>query len=103
MCLAEKLFGQRQVVLQSLEEVENALVACAREQERQQALVAATEASRKAVDLASQLYSRGVGDFLSVLEAQESLYSSEDQLVRSQRNAAKNLIGLYKALGGGWE
>jgi NodT family efflux transporter outer membrane factor (OMF) lipoprotein len=92
-----------QVVLQSLEEVENALVACAREQERQQALVAATEASKKAVDLAKQLYSHGVGDFLSVLEAQESLYSTEDQLVRSQRNAATNLIGLYKALGGGWE
>ena len=63
----------------------------------------ATEASRKVVDLANQLYSHGVGDFLSVLEAQESLYSAEDQLVRSQRNAATNLIGLYKALGGGWE
>ena len=92
-----------QVVLQSLEEVETALVACAHEQERQEALVAVTEASKKAVDLANQLYAHGVGDFLSVLEAQESLYSAEDQLVRSQRNAATNLIGLYKALGGGWE
>jgi multidrug efflux system outer membrane protein len=38
-----------------------------------------------------------------VLEAQESLYSSEDELVRSQRDAATNLISLYKALGGGWD
>jgi outer membrane protein TolC len=38
-----------------------------------------------------------------VLEAQESLYSAEDQLVQSQRNAAANLVSLYKALGGGWE
>jgi outer membrane protein TolC len=43
------------------------------------------------------------GDFFGVLEAQKSLYSSEDQLVQSQRNAAANLIGLYRALGGGWE
>jgi Outer membrane efflux protein len=62
-----------------------------------------SEGGEHAVDLANQLYSHGVGDFLSVLEAQESLYSSEDQLVRSQRDAATNLISLYKALGGGWE
>lgn len=62
-----------------------------------------SEGGEYAVDLANQLYSHGVGDFLSVLEAQESLYSSEDQLVRSQHDAATNLISLYKALGGGWE
>jgi outer membrane protein TolC len=93
----------RQVVLQSLEEVENALVACAREQERRQALVEAMNAGQRAVDLASQLYAHGVGDFLAVLEAQETLYSSQDQLVQSHRDAATNLVRLYKALGGGWE
>ena len=93
----------RQVVLQSLEEVENALAACAREQERRQALVQTTQAGRQAVELANQLYTHGVGDFLAVLEAQESLYSSEDELVQSQRNIAANMITLYKALGGGWQ
>ena len=48
-----------QVVLQFLEDVENALVACAREQERQQDLAAATEAGREFVDLANQLYTSG--------------------------------------------
>jgi len=99
----QSVIRYHQVVLQSLEEVENALVAYAQEQERQQSLTVAAEASRKAVDLANQLYSSGVGDFLAVLEAQESLYSSEDRLVRSQGNVAANLIGLYKALGGGWD
>jgi outer membrane protein TolC len=99
----QSVIRYHQVVLRSLEEVENALVAYAQEQERQQSLAVAAEASRKAVDLANQLYSNGVGDFLAVLEAQESLYSSEDQLVRSQGNVAANLISLYKALGGGWQ
>jgi multidrug efflux system outer membrane protein len=93
----------RQVVLQSLEEVENALAACARERERRQALAQTTQASRQAVELANQLYAHGVGDFLAVLKAQESLYSSEDELVLSQRNIATNKISLYKALGGGWQ
>jgi outer membrane protein TolC len=38
-----------------------------------------------------------------VLSAQRSLLSSEDALVRSERNVAANLVALYKALGGGWE
>jgi NodT family efflux transporter outer membrane factor (OMF) lipoprotein len=99
----QSVIRYHQVVLQSLEEVENALVAYAEEQKRQQSLVVAAETSRKAVDLASQLYSSGVGDFLAVLEAQESLHASEDQLVQSQGNVVANLISLYKALGGGWE
>ena len=53
--------------------------------------------------MANELYANGVGDFLAVLEAQESLYSSEDKLVRSHRNVAANMISLYKALGDGWE
>ena len=68
---------------------------------RQQVPVAAAKAGDQAVHLANQLYPHEVGDFLSV--SQESLYSSEDRLVQSQRDAATNLIGLYKALGGGWE
>ncbi|HYV32784.1 MAG TPA: TolC family protein, partial [Candidatus Binatia bacterium] len=45
----------------------------------------------------------GLGDFLSVLDAERSLYQAEDQLVDSQRAVTQNLVALYKALGGGWE
>ena len=40
---------------------------------------------------------------LSVLDAQRSLYASEDALVQSTRNTATDVIAIYKALGGGWE
>jgi hypothetical protein len=53
-----------------------------------------SEGGEHAVDLANQLCSPRVVDFFSVLEAQESLHSSEDQSVRSQRDAATNLISL---------
>jgi outer membrane protein TolC len=42
-------------------------------------------------------------DFLNVLESQRQLYTSEDQLVQSERGIVVNLVALYKALGGGWE
>jgi len=42
-------------------------------------------------------------DFLNVLNAQRSLYLTEEGLALSNRTLTTNLIALYKALGGGWE
>ena len=38
-----------------------------------------------------------------MLDAERSLYRAEDELVQSDKAVTQNLIGLYKALGGGWE
>lgn len=92
-----------QTVLTAVQEVENALVASAGEQEHRQALVQAVAANRKAVDLAMRLYAGGQTDFLNVLQAQRSLYASEDALAESSAAACTDLIALYKALGGGWQ
>jgi multidrug efflux system outer membrane protein len=90
-------------VLNSLEDVENALVSYSREQERQRSLIEAVAANRRAVEIANSRYSGGLEDFLSVLDAQRSLYDSEDQLAQSEQAVAENVVKLYKALGGGWE
>ena len=89
-------------MLTALEEVENALVAYAREEERRDKLAAAADASRTAVELARELYSRGLSDFLSVLDAQRAQYAAEDSLAQSQTAIVTNVVALYKALGGGW-
>ena len=52
---------------------------------------------------ATELYTQGQTDFLNVLQAQRSLYSSEDALAQSTRTVSTNLAALYKALGGGWQ
>ena len=92
----------QQTVLTALQDVENALIVSAKEQEHRDRLIEAVAANRKAVDLATKLYTEGQTDFLNVLEAQRSLYASEDALVQSTRNVSTNLVALYKALGGGW-
>jgi NodT family efflux transporter outer membrane factor (OMF) lipoprotein len=89
-------------ILDSLEEVQNALVNYAQEQERRDRLNQAVQQSQLAVDLAAEQYRAGLVDFLSVLDSQRELYANEDQLALSQTNVTTNLIALYRTLGGGW-
>ena len=96
------LIAYKQTVLTALQDVESALIAYDREQVRRATLADAVAANRRAVDLANTLYQQGETDFLNVLTAQRSLFSSEDALEQSDRSVTQNLIALYKALGGGW-
>jgi NodT family efflux transporter outer membrane factor (OMF) lipoprotein len=99
----QALILYEQTVLTSLEEVENALVACGKEQEHRQALIQSEAANRRAVELADERYRSGLVDFLNVLETQRSLLAVQDELARSDRTIDQNLVRLYKALGGGWQ
>jgi len=99
----QSILAYRQVVLTAIQEVENTLIASAKEQEHRNSLQSAVAANRKATELATQLYTQGQTDFINVLSAQQSLYSSEDALVQSTRTVTIELIALYKALGGGWD
>jgi multidrug efflux system outer membrane protein len=101
--LDQALSQYQSTVLRSLEETEDALVAYGHEKDREEKLVASVEASRQATMLADELYSRGLADFLSVLDAQRQQLSAEDDLAQSDTQVIINLIALYKALGGGWE
>jgi NodT family efflux transporter outer membrane factor (OMF) lipoprotein len=101
--LDQSLTEYRSTVLRSLEETENALVAYGREQDRRERLLAAVGESRQATALSNELYTRGLSDFLSVLDAQRQQLAAEDDLARSDTAVVTNLIALYKSLGGGWE
>ena len=90
------------VVLTAFEDVENALVAFAEEQERRSALAEAVAAAERAALLSRDQYTSGLVDFETVLVAQRSLYSLQDQLASSEAEVTADLIRLYKALGGGW-
>src|SRR5262249_10268277 len=89
-------------ILTALEEVENALSAHLRERAREASLRRAVAANGRALDVATERYTGGLESFLSVLDAQRSLYAAEDELVQSERNVAVSLVAVYKALGGGW-
>jgi multidrug efflux system outer membrane protein len=100
--LSQAQLAYQSTVLRSLEETENALTAYGREQERREHLQTAAQASREATHLANELYTRGLADFLTVLDAQRQQFAVEDDLVQSDTAVVTNLVALYKALGGGW-
>jgi multidrug efflux system outer membrane protein len=91
-----------QSVLLAMEDAERALASYAKEQARRAALEQSAIASRQAVELANDLYTEGLTDFLNVLQAQGSLFATEDQLVQSEQQILQNLVAIYKAIGGGW-
>ena len=99
----QTLITFQKTVLTALQEVEDALISLDKEQERRKALADAVAFNRKAVDLSIKLYTEGQTDFLNVLQAQRSLFITEEALAQSTRTLSTNLVALYKALGGGWD
>jgi outer membrane protein TolC len=89
--------------MQAWHEVVNALVAYQLEQQRRTRLKLQIGHSRRALTLARERYSDGVGDFLTVLDAERTLLQAEQQYVTSTTGVSLNLVQLFKALGGGWE
>lgn len=99
----QALAQYEKTVLSSFADVESSLVAYLREQESRRSFADSVEASRRAVEIANELYTQGLVDFLNVLVNQRALYQSQDQLAQSEQKVVTDLVAVYKALGGGWD
>jgi outer membrane protein, multidrug efflux system len=99
----QALLIYQRTVLNALAEVEDALVAYAKERTRHQALTASAQDFKLSELLAEERYEEGYGSYLDVLEAQRSLYGAQDSLAQSDQQLIDYLIAIYKALGGGWQ
>lgn len=99
----ELLIGYRNAVLQALREVEDAMVGFLKMREQIADLQESVQASHRAVDISLAQYRDGIEDYTRVLNSQQFLVQQQDRLTASQGEAARNLIAMYKALGGGWE
>jgi len=99
----EARLNYKKTVLTAFREIEDALVAYEAEQRRYKDLVAAREASRRALDRATSLYRAGLGDFLNVLDGERNLYTTEDAVAQSEQALTQQTVSLYKALGAGWQ
>ena len=98
----QALLNYEQTVLRALEEVENAMVAYKEEQQRFRALHRSVGAAQKSMELVQTLYENGLTDFQNVLDMQRAMTTEQDKLAESEGQVVKNLVGLYKSLGGGW-
>lgn len=92
-----------QTVLIALEEAENSIVAYIRARQRQERLALAESASTEAARLARLRYRSGAVGFLTVLDAELRQLDAQDALANARVASSQALIGLYRALGGGWQ
>lgn len=89
-------------VLSAFAEVEGALVTRQEQQRRRQRLKEAVTEAAATQRTAEDRYARGLADYLTVLEAQQTRYSLENQLVLTELAILTNRVTLHRALGGGW-
>jgi outer membrane protein TolC len=97
------LIAYQNTVLKAQQEVEDALVAFLRAQEQSGFLAQSTAAAKNSLDLSILQYREGAKDFTTVVIAQQALLNQQDNLATSLGNILSNLVGVYRALGGGWE
>jgi outer membrane protein TolC len=98
----QALISYESTVLTALSEVENALAAVRRTQERLNTLEGAVTSARDAAKLAAQSFEAGQADLLQVLDTQRTLLSLEEQQTVTLGDNASAHVQLYRALGGGW-
>ncbi len=97
------LVAYQNAVLTAQQEVENALASFLLSQEAARSLAASAQAARRSYDLALAQYREGTVDFTTVLTAEQSLLSVQDNLTATLGNLATSVVAVYRALGGGWQ
>jgi len=89
--------------LNAYADVESALTQVANTAKAQGHLRGEIEAAREAFEISQLQYRQGVADLLTVLQAQQQLFTAQDQLVLITLANRQASIHLYEALGGGWQ
>lgn len=99
----ELIEAYQQAILAAFQDVENAL-STAEQNGRQYVFNReAYEQAREAFRLADLRFRVGTVDFLTVLEAQRSVFQTADALAQIDAARYNALVGVYRALGGGWD
>jgi multidrug efflux system outer membrane protein len=100
---AQALLAYQTAVAQALKDVEDALVQYEQEHSRHAALLEAVAQARRARQVTAQIYAQGLADQTATLQAERAVFQAEDSLEQSEASLRVDLVGLYKALGGGWD
>ena len=99
----EAYYQYQQTVLGALKDVEDALIRIRTEQQRNAQLRGGLADATRGLAAVDARYQTGLTDLTTVLSAQQSVLQNRDSVVQSDAQLRRDLVSLYKALGGGWE
>lgn len=98
----ELLETHRSAILGALKEVEDALANATRDTNQEAVQREILSEAQRSLRLAELRYREGADSLLTVLDAQRTLFSAQDQLAQLRLARLSDAVNLYKALGGGW-
>jgi NodT family efflux transporter outer membrane factor (OMF) lipoprotein len=98
----ELLTAYKTSILSAFNDVENTLAAIQHLNQARDFQLENVTQSELAFAGAKLRYQAGAVDFLTLLEAQKTLYAARDQFIQYKLARLQALVGLCKALGGGW-
>ena len=98
----QNLQAYRKSVLSAFADVEKALVALQKFTLQERLQADAVASSRKAFDVAETQLRGGTINLITVLQAQQTLFTAENTLVLVRLNKLLAASSLFQALGGGW-
>lgn len=90
------------IVLTAFSEVEQALLTREEQLQRRERLLKFLEEARATQRVAESRYQRGLVGYLDVLEAQQTRFQAEENLVLVDFAILNNRVSLHRSLGGGW-
>jgi NodT family efflux transporter outer membrane factor (OMF) lipoprotein len=99
----ELVQNYQKAVVSSFADVENALVAVEMTNNQEGAQRIAVETAQRAYDIAAAQMSSGTIDIVTLLNTQRTLFQAQDLLVQVRLAHAQAVVGLFRALGGGWQ
>ena len=93
----------QQSIVSGFRDVEDALAGIQHFTAQEKAQREAVDHAREVYRIADQLMRSGATDFTAVLDAERTLLSAETAADEARLNLFNSVIGLYRALGGGWD
>jgi len=102
LSLESSLAVYRRTVLTAFNEVEVALSNIQLLEELAEVAASSLAAAEEAFRIAEVRYREGVADYETVLQAQDTLFSTRNSFLDNKLQRLNAIMGFYQALGGGW-
>ncbi len=98
----EYLQDYRKAIVSAFQNVEDALIAYAKDAEQERLQHAAVLSARKAFDLSQAQLKGGIIDVTTLLQVEQTLFTAEIAYAQIRQARLQAAVTLYQALGGGW-
>jgi NodT family efflux transporter outer membrane factor (OMF) lipoprotein len=100
---AELLASYRSAVFSAVSDTETQLGSVTAYTEQERLTTEQVKNAQEAFRISELQYREGVVDLLTVLQSQQQLFQAQDALVQTKLARLQSGVGLYRALGGGWD